>query len=82
MLFIFDRSAPRAFWMANTRIGLDIIYVGADSSIVDIKRYVKPMSPQSVPSRQPAQFVVEVPAGYADSKGLVETDRISWRVDR
>ncbi len=78
MLFIFDRAQPRAFWMANTRIGLDIIYVGADSTIVDIKRYVRPMSPESVPSERSAQFVVEVSAGFADSHGLVASDYITW----
>ena len=68
--------------MVNTRFSLDIIYVGADSSVVDIARYVRPMSAASVPSARPAQYVVEVPAGFSDSFGLGETDRITWSEDQ
>lgn len=78
MLFVFEGESQRSFWMANTRISLDMIFVSADSLVVDIARYVKPMSPTSTTSRAPAQYVIEVPAGYADSKGIGETDRVRW----
>jgi uncharacterized protein len=65
MLFIFDDEAPRSFWMANTPLALDIMFVSADSQIVTIQKYTRPFSPQSVASTAPARFVVEVPAGYS-----------------
>ena len=78
MLFVYPGAAPRSFWMANTRIPLDIIFVGADREIMRIAKYVRPRSPESIPSRYPAQYVVEVNAGFADTYGLSETDRIEW----
>jgi uncharacterized protein len=78
MLFIFDDEAPRSFWMANTPIALDIMFVSSDSQIVTIQKYTRPFSPQSVASTAPARFVVEVPAGFSDSHGILESDRIRW----
>ena len=78
MLFLFEEEGPQSFWMANTPIALDILFVSADSEIVDIAKYVQPLSPSNVTSSDPAQYVVEVPAGFADRYGLAETDRVRW----
>lgn len=78
MLFIFEEDAPRTFWMVNTRMSLDMLFVSGDSVIVDIARYVQPMSHKGTSSRVPARYVIEVPAGYADSRGLGESDRVRW----
>jgi uncharacterized membrane protein (UPF0127 family) len=82
MLFIFDREAIQGFWMANTPLSLDIIFVNADSQIVSIAKYTRPYSTENISSRYPAQFVVEVPAGFADTYGLVEGDRVRWQRNR
>jgi len=79
MLFRFDQAQPRSFWMSNTPVALDIIFVSADSQIVNIAKYTTPFSNERYRSGDPAQFVVEVPAGFADSHGLLEGDRIRWR---
>ncbi|CAM3254497.1 DUF192 domain-containing protein [Rhodothermus bifroesti] len=79
MLFIFEREEMLGFWMANTPLSLDIIFVNADSQIVSIAKYTRPYSTENISSRYPAQFVVEVPAGFADTYGLVEGDRLRWR---
>ncbi len=79
MLFIFDRAAPQSFWMANTQLPLDILFVDADSQIVSITKYTKPLSPESVTSGgAAAQFVIEVEAGFTDTYGIIETDRVRW----
>lgn len=78
MLFIFPREEERSFWMANTPLSLDIIFADADSQIVSIAKYTRPHSQESVPSGEPAQFVLEMPAGFADSYGVVEGDRLTW----
>jgi uncharacterized protein len=78
MLFIFDDETPRSFWMANTPLALDIMFASADSQIVTIQKYTRPFSAESVISRDPAQFVVEVRAGFADTHGIMEGDRITW----
>lgn len=78
MLFIFDREEPRSFWMANTPLSLDIIFVNNDSSIVNIAKYTKPRSPKQIRSEGNARYVVEVPAGFTDRYGIVAGDRLSW----
>lgn len=78
MLFIFQDEQQRSFWMANTPLSLDIMYVRADSTILRIARYTTPFSAAGIPSEGLAQFVVEVVAGYSDSIGITEGDRIDW----
>lgn len=79
MLFLFPKEQERSFWMANTPVALDIIFVSADSQIVNIAKYTTPFSSERYRSGEPARFVVEVPAGFADSHGILEGDRIQWR---
>ena len=78
MLFIFPDEEDRGFWMANTPLSLDLIFIDADSTIVSIAKYMRPLSPQDVPSNGPARFVLEVIAGNADTIGIVEGDRVTW----
>jgi hypothetical protein len=79
MLFRFDHEQPRSFWMSNTPVALDILFVGADSQVVNIAKYTTPFSSEQYRSDGPAQFVVEVPAGFADSHGILAGDRVRWR---
>lgn len=79
MLFLFNREEPQSFWMANTPLSLDLMFLSADTSIVTIARYTRPLSPESISSTAPARFVVEVPAGFADTWGIVEGDRARWQ---
>lgn len=78
MLFIFPNEEERGFWMANTPMALDLMFIDADSTIINIARYVQPMSAETISSEGPAQFVLEVEAGYSDSIGIVEGDDVSW----
>lgn len=80
MLFVFPNEEERGFWMANTPMALDLIFIDADSTIINVTRYVQPMSAETIPSEGPAQFVLEVEAGYSDSVGIVEGDAVSWTV--
>jgi len=80
MFFIFRREEPRSFWMMNTRIPLDIIYLDRELRIVSIVENARPCRRTpcpSYPSRGPAQFVLEVNAGQAAALGLSAGDRVS-----
>lgn len=79
MLFLFDQETFQSFWMKNTIIPLDIIYVNSNREIVTIYKNTKPYSEESLPSSKPAQYVVEVNAGYADQFGIKEGDKVIWR---
>ena len=78
MLFIFDSESEQGFWMANTRIALDLIFVRSDGQVQSISKYIQPMRLETVPSQGPAQYVLEVEAGYTDSVGLIEGDILEW----
>ena len=78
MLFIMEENEPQSFWMLNTYISLDIIYVNEQKEIVSIRRNTKPQSTASVPSGAAAKYVVEVVAGFADQHQLKVGDRIDW----
>jgi uncharacterized membrane protein (UPF0127 family) len=79
MLFPFDEEEEQSFWMANTPLSLDLFFINADSQIVRVKKYAPPNTAKSIPSNAPAQYVLETTAGFADSYGIVEGDRVRWQ---
>lgn len=78
MLFIFDEERPLSFWMANTPLSLDIMYVNSDSTIVRIYSNTTPFSEATLPSDAPAIYVVETNAGYAVANGITEGMKIRF----
>ena len=82
MFFPYEEADRHSFWMANTYIPLDIIFVGPDSQIVDIARNTRPLSRESLSPSEPAQYVVEVRAGFSERHGLSDSTRIDWRLER
>jgi uncharacterized membrane protein (UPF0127 family) len=78
MLFLMGTEELQAFWMKNTIVPLDILFVGSDRRIVSISRNCKPFSLEQIPSGKPALFVVEVNGGYAEKHGIKIGDYISF----
>ncbi|WP_203295958.1 DUF192 domain-containing protein [Luteirhabdus pelagi] len=78
MLFIFEDELRRSFYMKNTEFPLDIIYLNEARKIVDIKKNARPLDETSLPSTQPARYVLEVNAGLSDRWGLEEGDYIEY----
>lgn len=70
MLFLFDRAEPRRFWMRNTYIPLDMIFLDASRVVISIEENTVPLDETGRGPDQPAQFVVEVAGGYARSHGI------------
>ncbi len=78
MLFLFKEEKPRSFWMKNTKIPLDIIYIDGEGVIVDIV-YAEPCLANpcpSYPSRKPAQYVLEINGGLAEEFGVKVGDSL------
>ena len=78
MLFIFPDSDYRSFYMKNTEISLDIIYISEDKQIVSIQKNAKPLDETSLPSEAPAKFVLEVNGGLSDLWKLEKGDFIEF----
>jgi len=81
MLFIFPNESPQSFWMKNTMIPLDMIFINSKMEIVKIHKNTTPYSEQTYSSIKPSQYVVEVNAGYTDKFGIKEGYKIVWRRD-
>jgi uncharacterized protein len=79
MLFIYTRADYYQFWMKDTLMPLDIVWLDSQKRIINITANVSPTSyPQTFTPDQPAQYVLEVGAGRAAEAGLLPGDRISW----
>lgn len=81
MLFIFDDSQPRAFWMKNTLIPLDILYFDHNRKLVSISANTPPCKNTTsrcpnYPSKKPAQYVLEINAGLSAMHGFEPGDEL------
>lgn len=80
MLFPSATPEPRSFWMKNTPLSLDIMFVGADGRISNIAANTVPYSLDSVSSAGFAIAVLELRAGRAAALGIVPGDRVIYRL--
>lgn len=78
MLFIFEVPEVHSFWMKNTIMSLDIIFINENKEIVKIHKNTKPFSTESLPSVKPSIYVVEVQAGFTDKYKIKEGDKIEF----
>jgi uncharacterized membrane protein (UPF0127 family) len=75
MLFDFGAERPQAFWMKNTLVPLDMLFIKADGTIVRIAARTTPLSEDTVPSYEPVRVVLEIAGGRAAELGLQPGDR-------
>ncbi len=76
MLFDFFTNQPVSFWMHNTYIPLDMIFIRSDGVIMRIAENTKPMSDDLVPSGAPVRAVLEVIGGTARELGIKAGDKV------
>jgi uncharacterized protein len=77
MLFDFQREQPTSFWMKNTYISLDMIFIRADGRILRIAENTVPLSEALVSSGGPVRAVLEVVAGTSKKLGIAPGDRVA-----
>lgn len=81
MLFVFDSEQPLAFWMKNTFIPLDVGYFDKNRKLVDVQT-MKPapyaVSPRNYPSARPAQYAIEMKAGWYKKYKIKVGDKFSF----
>lgn len=78
MLFIFPDVRIRSFYMKNTYIPLDIIYLNKDNVIVSIQKDAKPLDETSLPSGVPAKYVLEINAGLSQQWSINVGDKMTF----
>jgi uncharacterized membrane protein (UPF0127 family) len=77
MLFDFQKDQEVAFWMDNTYVSLDMIFIRGDGTILRIEENTTPLSTRNIPSRGPVRFVLEVVAGTSRKLGIAPGDKVA-----
>lgn len=76
MLFDFFEERQASFWMQNTFIPLDMVFIGDDGIVKTIHVNARPQDPTPIPSEVPVRFVLEIPGGRSVEIGLKPGDRL------
>jgi len=76
MLFVFPQKEPQQFWMHNTQIPLDILYIRDDGKVARIYARTTPMSDTPLPSGEPVRFVLEVKGGFCADRSIKVGDTV------
>jgi len=77
MIFPYDPPQEVGFWMRNTLIPLDMVFIRADGRIARIAT-AKPLDESIVPSGEPIAVVLELAGGRAAELGIAAGDRVDW----
>ena len=78
LFFMSGGDQLRSFWMKNTIVPLDIIYINSDNEVVSIQANAEPLSMESLPSGQPASYVLEIYGGEAAVQGISIGSKVYW----
>lgn len=78
MIFPMKPPRPAAFWMRNTIIPLDMVFIRADGTIARIAANTVPFSEATVESGEPVAAVLEIAGGRAAELGIAAGDKVSW----
>ena len=76
MLFDFHEIRPVSFWMQNTLIPLDMLFITHDGKVANIHVNAHPQDPTSIPSDGPVEFVLEIPGGRSVELGIAAGDTV------
>jgi len=78
MLFLFPEQEVQSFWMANTLISLDMIFITTDMKVAGIVERAVPQSRASRSVGAPSQYVLEVPGGWSQSVGITKGSPVEF----
>ena len=79
MLFVFDQDGNHTFWMRNTLIPLDMLFIARDGTVVGIHANATPLSTANISVGKPSRYVLEVPGGWAARHGIAAGARVEFR---
>jgi uncharacterized protein len=78
MLFIFPQESVQGFWMRNTLISLDMLFIAADGTVAGIVERAEPQTLTSRSVGKPSKYVLEVPSGWCAKQGIVAGSKASF----
>ena len=78
MIFPYDTPRPASFWMKNTLIPLDMIFIAPGGRIARIEANTVPLSLEPVASGVPVEAVLEIAGGRSAELGIAAGDRVDW----
>jgi uncharacterized membrane protein (UPF0127 family) len=78
MIFLFPDESRQTFWMKNTPIPLDMIFIGRDMKVVGIVAQTMPFSLDARSVEAPSQYVLEINGGLAERHGIQAGDRVRF----
>ena len=78
MLFIFDEENLTPFWMKDTYLPLDILFINSQKEIVDIAENAQPLSEELIPPHAPYRYALELNAGFVKKYKVERGDRIEF----
>lgn len=81
MIFPFDPPRPASFWMKNTMISLDLLFIRSDGTIARIAPNAVPYSLEQIEEGEPVAAVLEIAGGQAAKLGITERDTVIWNKD-
>jgi uncharacterized membrane protein (UPF0127 family) len=76
MLFVFDETSDHGFWMKNTFIPLDMIFIDETLAVVGVHENAVPQSTRNVSIGRPSRYVLEVPGGWSARHGISAGARV------
>jgi hypothetical protein len=79
MIFLYEQPEPASFWMKNTLIPLDMIFIRQDGRIARIAENTVPFSLEHVSAGEPVSAVLEIAGGRSAELGIKAGDRVEWR---
>jgi uncharacterized membrane protein (UPF0127 family) len=81
MLFIFDREERQSFWMKNTYIPLDMIFISEGMRVVGMVEDARPVTTESRGVEAPSRYVLEVNGGFVRRHGIARGDRVRFEAE-
>ncbi len=79
MLFVFEKEEPLAFWMKNTYIPLDMIFLDSRRTVVGVVEGAIPFDTSPRGIGRPARYVIEVPAGFVSAHKISTGTKVEWK---
>lgn len=78
MLFVFDYDSTHAFWMRNTLIPLDVLYILSNGTVVHVRHQAQPLDETVYYPPVPCRYVLEVNGGFCDAEGVAEGSQVTF----